>query len=134
MNPFGVLVYAAAAGVYIVFRRQFAAHRRELEREYARLGLPSPPVKPKIEMLEAVLTVMIGFLISIASAAAIVSFYQTRGIIDLDGGQWLLLALSLAGGFALEVLGIRSIRENYRHRVKNPRRDGMPPARGPSAQ
>jgi len=134
VNSLGPLVYAAAAGVYLVLRRQSAAHRWELERAYTRLGVVPPPARPKIEMLEAVLTAIIGFLVSIASAAAIVSYIEAGRVVDLDSGSWILLALSLAGGFTLEILGIRAIREDFRHRRGNTRRHGRSPAGGVTDQ
>lgn len=134
MTQFGSLIYIAAAGVYIVLRRQSAAHRREIALEYVRLGVPLPPPKPRIEMLEAILTGTMGLIIAGAGGAMITTFLIGGAIVRnvMDPGMWVWLAVMLGGGITLVVLGVRAVIGNMR---KTGTRLGSPPgARSPAGQ
>jgi len=116
-SALGSLVYLAAAGVYIVLRYQSAVHKREIALEYLRLGLTRPPARPRIEVLEAILTVTIGVIVSLGSAGMLIiagGDPVARRI--LDPANWAWYSVFLAGGLTLVLLGGRAILESFRGR------------------
>jgi len=127
MNTFGPVVYLAAICVYLVLRTQSAAQRRDIALEYVRLGVPVPPPRPRVEMLEAILTATIGLMVTLFAGGAAYSNLMTLRMVNQftrDGrngaqdipamlhAQWLWLAVTFGGGIVLIVLGVRAIREN----------------------
>jgi len=135
MNLFGSLIYLAAAGVFLVLRRQSAAHRHAIAMEYIRLGVEPPPSRPKIEMLEAMLTATIGLIMAVAAGGMLVTFLGddvTRKMVDTTLVFW--LAVLLAGGLTLIILGGRAIWENIHHPDGTAGRVAAPPTSPPRDQ
>ena len=135
MNSFDSLIYLAAAGVYLVLRRQSAAHRRAIALEYIRLGVTPPRSRPKIEMLEAMLTTTIGLIMAGAAAAMLVMFLGddvVRTVVDPALLFW--LAVLLAGGLTLIILGGRAMWDNMHHADRISGRVAAPPASAPPGQ
>ena len=129
MNSLGPLVYLVAAGVYLVLRRQSKAHRREIALEYIRLGTPPPPARPKVEMLEALLTTTIGLMMTGFAGSMIVTFLGDDVVRKiLDPGLVVWLAVLIAGGLTLIILGSRAIRDNMRRQDRAPGSAGSSPA------
>jgi len=129
MNSFTLesLVYLVAAGVYLVLRRQADAHRREIALECIRIGITLPPARPRIEMLEALLTTTIGLILSGAGGMCAVLFLGDLAVVRITPpGVWIFLAVLLAGGLTLVILGGRAVRDNVRHAGVERGRDAAP--------
>ena len=117
MNNLLGLIYLTAMGVFLVLRRQERSQKREIEFEYNHLGLSAPPRRPKIQPLEAILNVAIGFMLT---AFGIFGAYLMAHVPDSNPadatGTRTLFSVSLAGGLTLIVLGVQAFRQNVSYR------------------
>ena len=62
MNSLMWLVYLTAMGVSIALERQSRRQKAEIALECAKSGLPLPPSRPKVQALEALLSIAIGLV------------------------------------------------------------------------
>ena len=115
MTNLMMLMYLAAMGVYFVLRKQSTTHRRELEAEYDRLGIPMPVSRPKIPMLESGLSIAMGLLLTIGGGFCILTLGLVPAIRS-DPGLWSASGAMIAAGLTLMVLGGRALRLNVRLR------------------
>ncbi len=129
MTSLMFLMYLAAMGVSITLERQARRQKREIALEYTRLGLPLPPLRPKIQTLEALLNIAIGILMLVPPAQGFwlilhepfISAHTGAGIPGTPGlpGITDFYIVLLAAGLTLVFLGGQALMQNIALRRNN---------------
>lgn len=115
-------IFIVAVVVSAFFDQQRGRHKMELEIEYQKLGRTMPAERPRLPMLESIANVLVGvilveiggvgllgFLSALRDAGQVVPKFHPAGQIDFLAGL-------LAGGIALTILGVKSLRTNLAFR------------------
>lgn len=117
MNSLMFLMYLAAMGVSIALGRQAKRQRSEIALEYVRLGIPLPPVRPKIQTLEALLNITIGIVMLVPAVLGFWLILREPFIRALTGpGMIDLYIVFLAAGLTLMFLGGQALLQNIMYR------------------
>jgi hypothetical protein len=128
MNSLMWLVYLTAMGVSIALERQSRRQKAEIALECAKSGLPLPPSRPKVQALEALLSIAIGLVMLVP---ALLGFWMIVSVPFIRGntGQGMIdfYIVLLAAGLTLVFLGGKALRQNLTDR----RRLSGPGANGP---
>ncbi len=119
-----IAIFIVAVIISAFFDQQERRHKLELQIEYEKLGKRMPKEPPKLPMLESVANIVIGlilaeiggvgvwtFLYAVKHAGQIVSQSKVGVSGEVD-----CLSAFLAGGIALMILGVKSVRANYKFR------------------
>ncbi len=118
-----ILVYVIAVLVSLVFERQERRHLFYESLEYQRIGKEPPQPKPKLPLLESWLNVTIGIFLLLIGVSAIWSqLFVLRYVLDETvrtsfRDHILTWSVFIAGGIALILLGLKSVRY-HRHLAK----------------
>lgn len=112
-----ILVYMAAVLVSVILERQERRHRFERQMEYIQLEKTLPIQKPKLPRLESWLNVMLGLLITLLGVLMAFSVFHTHTMVRTETrifshDAYLTLAVFIATGITLLILGFKSIRLN----------------------
>jgi hypothetical protein len=117
MNSLMFLIYLAAVGVSIVLERQAKRQKSGIALECARLGLPVPPARPKIQTLEALLNIAIGGVLVVPAVFGFWLILREPFIRENTGAGMIdFYSLLLAAGLTLMYLGGEALRQNLIHR------------------
>jgi|GEM_PF-1400766 len=113
-----ILIYVVAVLVSIVLERQERRHRFNIEMEYCRLQLPMPLIKPKLPRLESWLNIAIGALLLLLGTLFVALTFTVLlnpklKSMDLPVQEQTYQAAGfIAGGLALIILGVKSLKLN----------------------
>ena len=110
-----MLVIVAAVLGATVLQRQERRHRFELRWEYERHGMPIPVTPPKIPVLEALLTIVLGVIIGTFGGVLLRMVLGSAATPDMSEQEY-AAAFFLSVGVALIILGIRAVRQNVVYR------------------
>jgi hypothetical protein len=122
MNSLMFLMYVTGIGVSIVLERQSKRQKCEIALECARLGLPLPPVRPRIQTLEALLSIAIGIVLLIPAVQGFwMIFSDTWFRAHVEPGFGDFYSVLIAAGVTLIFLGCKALRENLIERRDIPR-------------
>lgn len=117
MTSLMFLIYLSAMGVFLVLERQGKRQKREIALECARLGLPLPSPRPKIQTLEALLNIAIGVVMILPAASGFWMMFQSPLLMAQSGpGAADFFSVLLAAGLTLIFLGSKALRQNLIHR------------------
>jgi hypothetical protein len=120
MNSLLFLVYVTAMGVYVILERQAKRQKSETALECARLGLHLPPARPKIQALEALLNITIGFVMIFPAGFGFWLIFREPFIrAHTEPVIVNFYSVLLSTGLTLVYLGGRALRQNmiYRRNV-----------------
>lgn len=122
-------VIIEAVFISAFFNQQERRHRFELEIEYGKLGRKMPVDPPKLPMLESIANIVVGFILAEIGGSSLWAFFHFLGDprnTPMKFHLWRQMVVAevimLAGGIALMMLGIRSVRANLKFR-----KVGVPP-------
>lgn len=117
MSSLVFLIYLAAMGVSILLGRQATRQKREIALELARLGHPLPGVRPRIQILEALLSIAIGGVLIVPAVQGFWMIFRTPLLVAQTGpGMGDFYSILLAAGVTLMFLGSKTLRQNLIHR------------------
>ncbi len=121
-----IAIFIEAVIISAFFEQQERRHKLEREIEYEKLGIKMPAETPKLPMLESIANAVVGLIVAefggfgllallgiIQHAGHFADKYLTSGYFanEVD-----FAAAFLAGGIALIMLGVKSIRANFKYR------------------
>ncbi len=123
-----VAIFIEAVIISAFFDQQERRHKLELQLEYEKIGKEMPPEPPKLPKLESVANIFIGLVLAeiggfglwafvallMQNGASIFTNQKLRG--DYFTGQTDFIAAFIAGGIALILLGVKSLRAHARYR------------------
>jgi hypothetical protein len=117
MSSLVFLIYLAAMGVSILLGRQATRQKREIALELARLGHPLPGVRPRIQILEALLSIAIGGVLIVPAVQGFWMIFRTPLLVAQTGpGMGDFYSVLLAAGVTFMFLGSKTLRQNLIHR------------------
>lgn len=120
MHSLMFLMYLTAMGISILLERQAKRQKSQIDLELARLGFPVPPVQPRIQTLEALLNIAIGFVVLVPAVQGSWVMFSSPGLVARAGpGMGEFYSVLLAAGLTLIFLGSKALRQNliYRRNV-----------------
>jgi ABC-type Fe3+ transport system permease subunit len=103
-----IIVFLAAIIVSTIFRHQERRHVAEQRAEYIRLGWNPPRSVPRIQGLEAILSLILGVALVVPAAVALL-IEMKWGDPQVWRSLWGIIAIGTGGGVALIVLGARAL-------------------------
>ncbi len=120
-----IVFFIAAVAVTALLEWQDRKLRKEMAKEYRRLGIPVPEPGPRVPLLESWLTAYVGTLLILVGLAATVAVLQSIGVLSAITGTELsvsaalyeVLILLVGGGAGLVFLGLRAVRANRKARL-----------------
>jgi len=108
-----IIIYISAVFIAILLKHQERKHHLELTFEYELLGKRMPMPKPKIPKLESWLNVLLGiFLTLLGTLFLVIEFIVLRHKLPVDREQFKFIAVFLATGITMVILGIQSLQRN----------------------
>jgi hypothetical protein len=117
MNSLLFLIYVTAMGVYVVLERQAKRQKSETALECARLGLRLPPARPKIQALEALLNITIGFVMIFPAVFGFWQIWREPFLrAHTEPAIVNFYSVLLSAGLTLMYLGWRALRQDIIHR------------------
>lgn len=111
-----IFVYVIAVLVSLVFERQERRHLFEESLEYQRIGKEPPQPKPKLPLIESWLNVTVGIflllfgILAVWSQLFVLSTVHDAAERTLSGDDIITSSVFIAGGIALILLGLKSVR------------------------
>jgi hypothetical protein len=110
------LIYLSAMGVSIALEKQSRRQKAEIALECARHGLTLPPSRPKVQILEALLSIAIGIVMLVPAVLGFwLILYEPFIRADTAPGMVDFYIVFLAGGLTLMFLGGQALRQNIIH-------------------
>ena len=110
-----LLIFIAAVGVSLVLERQERRHFLEKSLEYSRLGWKIPRIPPRISRLEGWVNAVFGIML--LGSGIWLSWIMIRSPHPESGATaFELLALMMAAGAALMLLGRKALSQNRQYR------------------
>jgi hypothetical protein len=115
-----IAFFIAALAVTALLEWQDRKLRKETAKEYKRLGIPAPEPGPRVPLLESLLTVYLGGLLTLVGLVASIAALQSIGVLSaitgtelkVSTGLYEILILLVGGGAALLFLGLRAVKAN----------------------
>lgn len=124
-----VIIFIEAVIISAFFDQQGRHHKLELEIEYEKLGKRMPVEPPKLPMLESIMNIIIGLILAeiggvglwaflglIKHADQIISQNKSFFSAHFFATEVDFISALLAGGIALMILGVKSVRANLKSR------------------
>jgi hypothetical protein len=112
-----IIIYIVSVLTGLVLQRQSERHISEELREYKRLGIEPPLARPKVQTIESMLTMWLGFIVSGLGLVAVWSFFLVPA--ELRQQQMTVVeegAVFTAIGIALIMVGFTAVRQNAMYR------------------
>ena len=117
-----IAIFIVAVIISAFFDQQERRHKLELQIEYEKIGKKMPQEPPKLQMLESIANIMVGLLLAEIGGVGVWTFlYAVKHAGQIVSqskvgvsGEVDCLSAFLAGGIALMILGVKSVRANYK--------------------
>lgn len=116
-----ISIFIVAVIISAFFDQQERRHRLELQIEYEKLGRKMPEEQPRLPMLESIANILVGMILVEIGAVSLWVFIRMPGTarqIEIKSdvfGQIDFMSALLAGGIALMILGVKSVRANLKY-------------------
>jgi hypothetical protein len=114
------LIYLSAMGVSVALEKQSKRQKAEIALECARHGLTLPPSRPKVQILESLLSIAIGIVMLVPAVLGFWLILHEPFIRAHTAPEMVdFYVVFLAGGLTLMFLGGQALRQNliYRRNV-----------------
>jgi hypothetical protein len=113
-----IMIYLAAMFVFAILRHQERQHNQELLLEYELLNKLMPSQKPKIPLLESLLTIVFGIYLVLGFGYILLRIYKV--MVKFHQEEVLeCTAVIVITGITMVILGIQSLQRNRQFAKRN---------------